>query len=610
MSFGFGPTGGVHQPHVHLRDYSQVTGKVFDWDIVRELLGYLKPHRRRMVEGAVWMLISSGLALLAPYLIKTTIDDYIAVGDVSGLVWMAVVIMVAYALDFFVGWRQRLTLGMVGNSLLRTMHYRLFVKYQELSMSYFDTHETGSLIARMASDVGVINELLANGIIAMLNDFVLLISITVVMFLLNARLALMTLSVLPIMVIATLIFGRYARVAYRNTREKVSVLTGRLAEDLSAMRVIQAFAEEDRTSRDFDQVNRDNRDAHVSAVALSSFFTPVLEVLSFLAVAIILWFGGRSAIAGTVTVGVIVAFLTYTSRLFQPILDLSMIFNTWQAAMAGGERIQSIIHINPEIQDKPDAIELQEIKGHVEFDHVDFRYVKDAPVLQDVSFEVQPGETVALVGPTGAGKTTIASLLMRFYDVTNGAVRIDGHDVRDVKLESLRQQLGVVPQEPFLFQGTIAENIAFGRPTASREEIVAAAKAANAHEFVSKLSDGYDTHIQEGSTNLSLGQRQLICLARVILVQPSILVLDEATSSVDLRTEALIQDAMQELMSGRTSLVIAHRLATVQRANMLLVIDGGRIVERGTHEELLAGNGVYAHLYQTQFLSAEPAPVG
>ncbi len=611
MGFGFGPTGGVHRPHVHLRDYTEVQGKVFDWQIVRELLGYLVPYRRKMLEGAAWMLVSSGLALLAPFLIKTTIDDYIAVGDTSGLIWMALAIMVAYGLDFIVSWRQRLTLGTVGNSLLQVMRYRLFTKYQELSMSYFDTHETGTLIARMASDVGVINDLLANGIISMLNDFVLLISITVVMFLLNARLALMTLSVLPIMVIATLIFGRYARVAYRNTREKVSILTGRLAEDLSAMRVIQAFAEEDRTSRDFDQVNRENRDAHVSAVALSSFFTPVLEVMSFLAVAIILWFGGRSAIAGTVTVGVIVAFLTYTSRLFQPILDLSMIFNTWQAAMAGGERVQSIIHINPEIQDKPDAIELEEVKGHVEFDHVDFRYVKDAPVLQDVSFEVQPGETVALVGPTGAGKTTIASLLMRFYDVTSGAVRIDGHDVRDVKLDSLRRRLGVVPQEPFLFQGTIAENIAFGRPTASQEEIVAAAKAANAHEFVSDLPDGYDTHIQEGSTNLSLGQRQLICLARVILVQPSILVLDEATSSVDLRTEALIQDAMQELMSGRTSLVIAHRLVTVQRANTLLVIDGGRIVERGTHQELLARDGVYAHLYQTQFLSSEePAPVG
>ena len=611
MGFGFGPTGGVHRPHVHLRDYTEVQGKVFDWQIVRELLGYLVPYRRKMLEGAAWMLVSSGLALLAPFLIKTTIDDYIAVGDTSGLIWMALAIMVAYGLDFIVSWRQRLTLGTVGNSLLQVMRYRLFTKYQELSMSYFDTHETGTLIARMASDVGVINDLLANGIISMLNDFVLLISITVVMFLLNARLALMTLSVLPIMVIATLIFGRYARVAYRNTREKVSILTGRLAEDLSAMRVIQAFAEEDRTSRDFDQVNRENRDAHVSAVALSSFFTPVLEVMSFLAVAIILWFGGRSAIAGTVTVGVIVAFLTYTSRLFQPILDLSMIFNTWQAAMAGGERVQSIIHINPEIQDKPDAIELEEVKGHVEFDHVDFRYVKDAPVLQDVSFEVQPGETVALVGPTGAGKTTIASLLMRFYDVTSGAVCIDGHDVRDVKLDSLRRRLGVVPQEPFLFQGTIAENIAFGRPTASQEEIVAAAKAANAHEFVSDLPDGYDTHIQEGSTNLSLGQRQLICLARVILVQPSILVLDEATSSVDLRTEALIQDAMQELMSGRTSLVIAHRLVTVQRANTLLVIDGGRIVERGTHQELLARDGVYAHLYQTQFLSSEePAPVG
>lgn len=609
MSFGFGPTGGFHGPHVHLHDYRDVTGKVFDWRVMRELFQYLTPYRRKMAEGVLWMLVSAGLALLAPYLIKKAIDDYIAASNMSGLAWMAGAVLIAYALDFAVSWRRRFVLGTVGNRLLQTMRHRLFAKYQELSMSYFDTHEIGSLISRMASDVGVINELLANGIITMMSDLVLLFSIMGVMLALNVRLALLTLSVLPLMAVATLVFGRYARAAYRRTRERVSVLTGRLAEDLSAMRVIQAFAEEDRTSRDFDQVNRANRDAQVAAVALASFFTPVLEVLSFLAVAIILWFGGRAAAAGTVTVGVIVAFLTYTSRLFQPILDLSMIFNTWQAAMAGGERVQEILHIEPEIQDKPDAIDLPRLEGHVEFDHVDFRYVEDAPVLQDVTFEIQPGETVALVGPTGAGKTTIASLLMRFYDVTGGAVRIDGYDIRDVKLESLRRQLGVVPQEPFLFQGTIAYNIAFGKPNASREEIIAAAKAANAHEFISRLPDGYDTMVQEGSTNLSLGQRQLICLARVILVQPRILVLDEATSSVDLRTESLIQDALQELMAGRTSLVIAHRLATVQRADTLLVIDGGRIVERGTHEELLALGGVYSHLYRTQFLSPEPATI-
>ncbi|MBC7238112.1 MAG: ABC transporter ATP-binding protein, partial [Chloroflexi bacterium] len=299
MSFGFGPTGGFHGPHVHLHDYRDVTGKVFDWRVMRELFQYLTPYRRKMAEGVLWMLVSAGLALLAPYLIKKAIDDYIAASNMSGLAWMAGAVLIAYALDFAVSWRRRFVLGTVGNRLLQTMRHRLFAKYQELSMSYFDTHEIGSLISRMASDVGVINELLANGIITMMSDLVLLFSIMGVMLALNVRLALLTLSVLPLMAVATLVFGRYARAAYRRTRERVSVLTGRLAEDLSAMRVIQAFAEEDRTSRDFDQVNRANRDAQVAAVALASFFTPVLEVLSFLAVAIILWFGGRAAAAGT-----------------------------------------------------------------------------------------------------------------------------------------------------------------------------------------------------------------------------------------------------------------------------------------------------------------------
>jgi len=296
-------------------------------------------------------------------------------------------------------------------------------------------------------------------------------------------------------------------------------------------------------------------------------------------------------------------FLTYIERLAQPILDLSSVFTTWQAAMAGGERIFEILDVEPEIQNAPDAVELTDIEGRVEFDDVSFRYVENSPVLHNVSVEIEAGDTVALVGPTGAGKTTIASLLMRFYDVDEGAIRIDGRDIRKVTVETLRKQLGVVPQEPFLFQGTIAYNIAFGRPDATREEVVAAAKAANAHEFIAALPGGYDTEIQEESTNLSLGQRQLVCLARVILSQPKILVLDEATSSVDLRTEGLIQDAMETLMSGRTSLVIAHRLATVQRASKILVIDGGRIVEEGTHEELLEQKGLYAHLYETQFLA-------
>jgi len=588
--------------------YKSVTGKVFDWKITQQLLAYLKPYKRQMVEGVLLMLAGAGIALVVPYLIKTAIDEHIAAGNMAGLSRLALVILVAYILDFASGWRRRWLLNTVGNNVLRTMRSQLFSHYQVLSMRYYDVNGSGSLISRMLSDVGVINELLSQGLINMISDVVVLITTVAVMLIINARLALLTFLVLPPMIVATLMFAGRARLAYRRTREKVSILTGRLAEDLGAMRVIQAFSEEDRTSRDFDEINRENRDAHVAAVTLASIFTPTMEAFSMIAICLILWFGGRAVTAGAVTIGVVVAFLSYTGRLFQPILDLSMIFNTWQAAMAGGERILEVLNEEPDIQDAPDAVELPPVKGHVLFDHVDFAYAPNVPVLKDVSFEVPAGETVALVGPTGAGKTTVTNVLSRFYEISGGRVCIDGYDIRKVTIKSLREQLGVVPQEPFLFQGSIAYNIAFGRPDAGREDIIAAAKAANAHEFIERLPDGYDTEILENSANVSLGQRQLICLARVILAAPRVLILDEATSNVDLRTEGLIQDAMETLMFGRTSLVIAHRLATVQRAHTILVIDGGQIVERGTHEELLAKKGVYAHLYETQFLSAETMP--
>jgi len=601
MSFGFNP-GQLHTPHVHMHDYKEIEGRAFDWQVTKQLLRFLQPHIWPMLGGLLLMLASSGLALLTPYLIKLIIDEHVAVGNMAGLTHISLLTMGVYIASYFVSWSQSYVIGRVGNNVLREMRHELFEKYQVLSMRYYDENGTGSLIARMLSDVGVINELLSHGLVGMIGDVFIVIAIVIVMLALDTRLALLTFMVLPPMVLATIIFGRYARDAYRRTREKVSMLTGRLAEDLGAMRVIQAFAEEERTSEAFDEINADSRDANMAATRLAATFTPAMEVLSVLATGIILWFGGRGVASGVVTIGLIIAFLNYVSRLFQPVLDLSMIYNTWQAAMAGGERLLEILRLEPDIKSAPDAIRPDEIAGRITFENVDFAYLDDVPVLQDVSFEAQAGDTFALVGPTGAGKTTIASLLMRFYDVTGGAIKVDGVDIRQMDLKTLREQLGVVPQEPYLFQGSIAYNIAYGRPDATREDIEAAARAANADEFIQRLPEGYDTEILEGAANISLGQRQLVCLARVILAAPRILILDEATSSVDLRTEGLIQDAMDQLMAGRTSLVIAHRLATVQRAERILVIDDGRIVERGTHEALLAEDGVYAQLYRTQFL--------
>jgi len=610
MSLSFSPGGGGFRgPRSSLRGYRDVTGKAFDWGIARRLLQFLKPHTTPMLWGTFLVLVSSGLALLIPYLIGKTIDDYIAYKDLAGLTTMGLVTLAAYSANFLATWQRRLVLNRVGNDLLRTLRQEMFEHYQILSMSYYDKNESGTLISRMLSDVGVIHELLSQGLITMLSDLVVLVSTIIVMLAFDARLTLLSLSVLPVMLVLTLWFAGRARKAYRLTRQTVGALTGRLSEDLSAMRVIQAFAEEERTSREFATLNAQSRDANLAAIRLSALFTPAMEMLTMVVTAIILWFGGRGVVAGTLTIGTMVAFLSYTERLFRPILDLTSIFTTWQAAMAGGERIFEILDQTPDIQDAPDAIDLTDIRGQIEFENVSFRYVENAPVLNNINVSIKPGDTVALVGPTGAGKTTFTSLMMRFYDVDEGAIRIDGHDIRDVRVSSLRRQLGVVPQEPFLFQGSIAFNIAFGRPDASIDDIVEAAQAANVHDFVMSLPDGYDTEVLEESANLSLGQRQLICLARVILAKPRILVLDEATSSVDLRTEGLMQEALEQLMAGRTSLVIAHRLATVRRASTILVIDDGRIVERGTHEELLARGGVYAHLYETQFMAPAPESV-
>ena len=605
MSFSIGSTSMGGGPHGMLRRYGndeEDLGRAFDPHVVRRLLAFVIPHWKGMVLAAVMTILSSGLGLAVPYLIKIAIDQHITNHDVAGLNQIALVILGAFVGIYITSGIQQYVLSLTGQQVLGEMRSKLVRHLQDLHLGYHDTHIIGVTISRVFSDVGVINDLLSQGLVTIISDVLTLVGIVVVMVSMSPGLALLSFTVLPLMVVATLVFARHAKVAFRETRATNAGVIGDLAEDLAGMRVIQAFAQEDTEQERFDQVNAAYRDANVRAMTLSFIFMPGVQFLGTVATAVVLWFGGRSVAGGTLTLGVIVAFLSYVTRFFQPINELSQLYTTMQQAMAGGERVLELLDTQPGVADSPDAREVEDIRGEVELRDVTFAYRNGDPVLHDVDLTIQPGETVALVGPTGAGKTSISNLIARFYDVTDGAVLIDGVDVRDVAQRSLRRKMGIVPQDPFLFSGTIADNIRFGDPDASDEMVREAARLANADTFIDRTPDGYETLIQEGGVNFSVGQRQLLCIARAILADPRILILDEATSSVDTVTEALIQDALDRLLAGRTAVVIAHRLSTIRSADLICVIDGGQIVEQGTHEELLDREGVYRDLYERQFV--------
>jgi ABC-type multidrug transport system fused ATPase/permease subunit len=608
MSFtfspGMGPRGAIHQFGGEGKD-----GRFFNKNVVTGMLAFVRPYWRRMGIAMGLMLVTTGLTLLIPYLMKVAIDEYITLGDNEGLarvaLWLGASFLVLYGATAV----QQYLLSWVGQRVLTNIREAMFRHLQALPLSYHDRTIVGVTVSRVINDVAAINDLLTQGLISLIGDLLVLIGILIVMLSMSTRLALLTFTVLPLMMLATILFSARAKSAFRETRSSVAAVVGRLAENIDGMRVIQAFAQEDAARDRFEAVNRENWVANNKAMALSFVFLPSIEFLGVLATAIVLWFGGRFVAADEVTLGVMVAFLAYVTRFFQPIQELSRIYTTMQSAMAGGEQVLRLldteVSISDPIADAPDATAMPPINGQIRFEHVSFRYDDDdeSPwVLRDVDLTIEPGQTIALVGPTGAGKTTIANLIARFYEVTKGAVLIDGRDVRTVTQASLRQQFGLVPQDPFLFSGSIADNIRFGHPSASHEEIVAVAKLANAHDFITAMPNGYDSKILEGAVNLSVGQRQLLCIARAAIANPRILILDEATASIDTVTELLIQDALERLMAGRTAVVIAHRLSTIRHADRICVIRDGRIVEQGTHDELLAQGGLYNELYQRQFL--------
>jgi ATP-binding cassette subfamily B protein/subfamily B ATP-binding cassette protein MsbA len=572
----------------------------------RRLLGELRPYGRQLLLAFVLIVLGALSQAGGPWLIGRAIDGDILGGDPAGLFRTMLLLLVVYGVGTFASRGQIVQVGAVGQSVLASLRERIFERLLRLPLGFFDRRPMGDLMSRVTNDVDTLNQLLSQGITQLLGSFFSLIGIVVAMLILDWRLASVCFTIIPVMILVNVYFARRARRAFRTTRETVGDVTAGLQEEIVGVREAQAFNRTEANIERFRERNAANRTANVQAVAITSAFAPAIDVLSTLATAVVIGYGGYLVVTGSLTVGLLTAFLIYVQQFFRPIQLASQVYTQAQAALAGGERIYNILDEEQEPLDPPSKPKLDSVEGRIGFDDVSFAYEPGCPVLQGIDFRIEPGQTVALVGPTGAGKTTIANLIPRFYDVSAGAVRVDGRDVREVERRSLREKVATVLQEPFLFSGTVAENIGYGRLDATREEIEDAARAVSAHNFIVALPDGYDTLLGEGGGNIRQGQRQLLSFARAVLADPRILILDEATSNVDTRTEALIQEALNTLLKGRTSVVIAHRLSTIRNADLILVIEAGRIAEHGTHASLLSRNGLYADLYRRQF--REPAP--
>ena len=584
--------------------------RAYDHRIARRLLAYLLPHRRQLAVVLVLVVLAAGAANAGPLLLKIGIDDAICGGvqacddpslgnggllAIVGMVYIGTLGLM-WALNYF----QVLLTAAIGQASLRQLRNDMFAKLQRLSLSYFSRHPLGAVMSRITNDVDVISEFVTLGVTSLVGDVVMLVIIVGMMFGLDWRLALVSLAVMPLMWLASRVFSNWARNAFRQVRSTVGDVYGNLQESIDGVRTAQSFVREDRNAAAFEQTNRQNVDASVRAGAIVSAFIPVVDTISALATALVIVVGGMFVINGEMGIGTLVAFIALIARFFTPIQQLTRFYNQLQSTMAAGEKIFELLDEPLDVEDRSDAKALPRIQGRVEFDNVTFGY-NGTDVLHDISFDVAPGQRVALVGPTGAGKTTTVNLLARFYEAGRGQIRIDGVPLDSVTQDSLRGQMGIVPQDSYLFSGTIRENIAFARPYATDEEVVRAAEAVGAHEFIERMPEGYDTDVRERGARLSVGQRQLICFARALLADPRLLILDEATSSVDAHTEQIIQRGLDRLMAGRTSFVIAHRLATVRGADLILVFQDGQIVERGGHDELLEAGGLYYQLYTTGF---------
>jgi ATP-binding cassette subfamily B protein len=594
---------GFHQPF--LIDEEETKRTVPDRVLIKRLLQYMARYKLNFGIIISLLFISAGLGLAGPYILAVAIDQYIAQGNLTGLYWISAVYVGIYLIVWLVSSIQTYLRFWLGQRLIFDLRMDMFSRLQKLSMSFYDKRHAGRIMSRVMNDVETLNEFLTSGVEIAIGDIFILVGIVIMMLILNAQLAMVTFTVIPILLIGTILLGEKVREAYRLTRKKISGVTANLAESISGMRVVQSFSREMANAQQFDRVNVENLQANIQAARVSALFFPIVDVLGSIGTCLVIWFGGTLVMGDALTLGVLAAFMAYVTRFFMPIREISMLYNNVQSALAATERITEILDAESEVEEAEDAIELPRVKGEIKFNDVSFGYAPDNFVLNNIDLEIKENQRIALVGPTGAGKTSLASLVARFYDPQKGNITIDGYDVRKVTLKSLRSQMGIVLQDPLLFSGTIRENITYGRPDATEPEIVEAAKAVGAHDFVMNFAQGYDTVVGERGIRLSMGQRQLISFARALLADPRVLILDEATSSVDAYTELLIQNALKKLLEKRTTLIIAHRLSTVRSADRIIVVDNGRIVDTGTHEELMRRKGLYRKLFEMQFRPIE-----
>jgi ATP-binding cassette subfamily B protein len=577
--------------------------KVDDWSWRRTrrrlatLARLTAPYKARTILSIFSLLAATATALAPPLLAKYAVDDAIGQNDLQKLNWIVAAFLLAGLANWGMSYVQTYLTGWVGERILADLRNKLFAHLQRLSLGYFERNRAGVIISRLTNDVEALDQLVTDGVTTLVQSTLTLGGTAILLFILDWRLALATLAVIPFMAIATVIFRVRSTRAYRAVRERLGLVTATLAEDIAGMRMVQAFTREDQNIRNFRSVAERYRESNMQTVVLNGWYFPFVDLVSSVALAVVLGYGGHLYFNDAVTVGTLFAFMLYVQNFFDPVQQLSQLYNTFLSATAALDKIMDVMDEEPEVLDEPDAMPLPHVDGHVRFEDVRFSYRTGPEVLHGLDLDVPPGTTVALVGHTGAGKSTIAKLLARFYDPTHGRITIDGHDLRDITQASLRRQLGIVPQEGFLFAGTVTENIAFGRPDATPDQVVRAAQAVGAHEFILRLEDGYETQLQERGSRLSLGQRQLIALARALLADPRILILDEATSSVDIGTERKIEEALRLLLAGRTAFIIAHRLSTIRDADLIVVLEHGEIVEQGSHDELLQRRGLYTSLY-------------